>query len=282
MSKLFALALCLTSAAQAETVLWKATGALTTGTGVFQRQDLSPSDSVTLRITYDDDAIPDVPTPLLGRTDSDYREAINLKIEITIGSYLWEGTVSSAKKGFPYTFFTRVKDPFPTAESFDIQITSDDQGSFSSFPFRLGDSLASFFLDFNGANSSLLDSGISVGDIHPEHLSSATGKISTGVGNELSFTIDPASLEILFEKDETVAPIVVIPSISVTNNSVSLTWQSDFRFRYLIEATDDLSSETWNPIETRFGTDTMLTREYVRADHPNYFRISTLQRTDPE
>ena len=267
--------------ALAETVLWKATGTLTDGTGVFFRDDLPPDAPVSLRITYRDDAILDPVAVTFGRNDSDYFQDIHLEIEIEIGDYTWKGLVETADKGFPYTFFPKLNDPSPTPEDLEMRLDSEDQANFSSFPFRLGDSSASIFLDFLGTNSSFLGSGISPNAIDTALLSTATGTISTGVGNDLTFSIDPSSLEILFESDEPVAPIAPVVSASVTSDTVTLSWQSDFRFRYRVESTSDLSSETWDEIEIRNGTDLVITRDYVRAEHPNYFRVEPIERDTP-
>lgn len=284
MSKFLALILCLASGVKAETVLWKANGSLTTGTGLFQRQDLSPDDPVVIRMTYRDDAIQEVTSGLSfgGRIDSDYWQNIDLKITISVGSYTWEGAVVTANRGSPFTFFTRDKVETATPESVEVKISTTDQGSFSSFPFRLGQSSASFFLNFLGANSALLGSGISADQIHPEHLSTANGRISTGLGNDLSFTIDPTSLEVLFEADEVTPPIAPPASIFTTSETVILSWQSDSRFRYRVESTPDLFSDLWTEIETRFGTDTTITRTYPRPSSTLFYRIISLERTPPE
>ena len=268
----------LTSPLHAETVLWKATGSLTSGTGVFLRNDLSSDDPVTIRMTYDDGATQDITTNTFGRVDSDYWENIDLQITISTGTYTWEGTVGTADMDSPYTFFTQVKDPFPTAESLQAKLSTTDQGEFSSFPFRLAESTSSFFLDFRGTNSSLLGSGIRADDIHPEHLATAIGKISTGVGNDLSFSIEPSSLEILFEKDDVILPPAPEPSIAATSGSATLTWQSDFRFRYRVESTANLSAVSWTILETRNGTGTDISRTYPATNSPLFYRVVSFPR----
>ena len=269
------LAIC--TSLHAETVLWKSSGNLTTGTGVFFREDLSPNDPVAIRITYDDQAIQQLRAEALGQVESDYRTNIDLEATITIGSYTWKGIVESATTATPTTFITITK-LFPGAEIVTLTISSVDNGTFSDFPFRLGESTSAITLDFRGANNSFLDSGISADDIHPEELSSATGKITTGVGNDLSFTIDPTSLEVLFEADETIPPVAPVLSASSTTDNFILKWQSDFRFQYRVEATSDLASETWEVVETRFGTDAVITRTYPLDSAPLFYRVVALER----
>lgn len=268
-------ALC--TSIQAETVLWKATGNLTTGTGVFLRQDLSPDDPVTIRITYDDQAIPQLRGSALGQLDSDYRTSINLRVILTSGSYTWEGFVESAATTIPTTFLT-ITNTFQSLERVQLDISSADNGTFPNFPFRLGESDSSLFLNFRANSRDFLGSGISAGDIHPAELSSATGKISTGVGNNLTFTIEPTSLEVLFEADETITPIAPVLTTSTNSENFILTWQSDFRFRYRVESTSDLSSDTWDEVETRFGTDAIITRIYPLTSSALFYRVVALER----
>ena len=270
-------ALFLTATAQSEVVLWKATGALTTGTGVFQRQDLSPDDPVTLRITYDDQATQQVLATVFGRVESAYRTEVSLKVIITAGTYTWEGFVDSATTTDPTTFHTFTFS-YASPEKVKFTVSSTDNATFPTFPYRLAESTSSIFLDFQGTNNTFLDSGISELDIHSEALSSATGKISTGVGNDLSFTIDPASLEVLKEANEVVPPSAPEPSIEAASDSISLSWQSDFRFRYRVESTNDLSAATWDAVETRNGTDAVITRSYPVADPSLFYRIVALER----
>ena len=277
MPKFLALILSLTTAAQAEIVLWTTTGALTSGTGVFERADLPPGDPVTIRVTYDDQATQQIRGEALGQIQSDYRTDINLRITITSGENTWEGFVESGDSTGPTTFFTVIA-PFQTSERADFTIDSIDNGSFPSFPFRLGQSAASIFLDFNGANNAFLGSGISATDIHPEELSSATGTISNGVGNRLSFTIDPTSLEVILEADEIVPPIAPVLSLATTPTTALLSWQSDFRFRYQVESTADLSAPVWDIVETRFGTDAIITRIYPRPSRTLFYRVVALER----
>ena len=284
MSKFQALAFfgLLSLSARAETVLWKATGTITEGTGVFFRNDLPPDAPLTIRVTYDDQAIPQNRVNLVfpGRFEDDYRTGIDLRVIVTAGSYLWEGFVNSAAATGPTTFHTFTYS-YPSAEAIKLTIDSSDGGTFPSFPFRLGDGFASLKFDLGGSDNTFLDSGIAPLAINLSALSTGTGIISTGVGNDLDFSIDPTSVEILFEADEVIPPTAPIVSASHTSESISLTWQSDFRYRYRVETTDDLSSQAWTEIETRNGTDTIITRDYERADFPNYFRIVVIERQGP-
>ena len=266
------------AASQAETVLWKATGKVDRLSGSFDGQDLSIGDPLEFRMTHSDDVEPDPVTEVFGRVESDYRENINLKITITSGSRTWKGEVTSANSGSPRTFFTKITNPFPTAEFVEITATTLDQATFSSFSFRQGDETAEIFLSFLGANNEFLQGGISVLGFSLSNLASATGTLSTGTDNEFDFTLSKDSLEILFEDDE----VIPLPQFTVTAEmspeSIALTWPTDLRFRYRVETTTDLAAETWTVLETRNGTDTPATRSYPLADGTRFYRIVAIER----
>lgn len=278
MSKFQALAFLISaSLAQGETVLWTATGALTGTTGVFLRDDLPSDTPVTIRITYDDQAIPQNRSsfPSLGASENDYRTNLNLSIVITAGSYQWEGFVGSGSTSTPTTFNVRTSNF--SAETIEINIDSDDSGEFTQFPFRLAESDASIELDLRGANSNFLGFGISPSAIDPTILQTASLQISTGIGNALNASLDPSSFTILFESEEPVEPITPIPSIIINSENLSLFWHSDIRFRYQVEATSDLAATDWTVLETRDGTDTPITRTYPLSNGFQFYRVRAIQ-----
>lgn len=271
--------LSLAPLSQAESILWKATGSITSTSGAFVDDALPNDTKVAIRMTYDDRAVQDVITETFGRVDSDYRTGIDLKIVVTIGNFAWEGFVQTGAEPIPYTFFTKLKDPFPTPESIDAVISEPDNGSFNTFPFGLEGGQNSMALNFTGTNSQFLEGGISVGDITLDHLASASGTIKTGPsGNELKFSIAPDSLEILKESDEIVPPTAPIVDISTTTDNVTLSWQSEFRFRYRIESTTDLSADDWNEVETRNGTGTPISRSYPISNTLLFYRVVAIER----
>jgi len=258
MPQLQTLALFVLSAIQlqAETVLWTASGTLGTGTGLFQRQDLPPGAPLQIRVTYDDQAVQQVRSQIFGQTTSDYRTNIQLNITITSGDHTWEGFVDSADSPpLPTTFLTITSTPSPNLNFIDqiqIDLSSEDNGTFPSFPFRLGDSTASFELDLIGNNNTFLDFGISPDDFNLSELGAFTGCIATGVGNALPFTLDPASLVVIFEADESIDPFS--PPLSLTTTG------------------------SWNSIDNRFGTDATITRTYPRTEEKLFYRVVTLPR----
>jgi len=125
MSKLqtLAFAVLTTASLPAEVVLWTANGTLGSGTGLFSRDDLLPDDPITIRVTYNDQATPDIRGQAVGRTEIDYRTDINLTVTISTDDYTWQGFVESASGLSPTTFVT-VTNTFPLIESVDITVLS--------------------------------------------------------------------------------------------------------------------------------------------------------------
>ena len=280
MSKLQAVGfLALSVAAPGEIVVWKASGSLDEGNGVLLREDLAANTQLKIRVTYDDAAIPQnrVNLPFPGRFEDDFRTNIKLGIILTVGNFEWQGFVESASPDAPTTFHTFTF-KYPGAEVIDLTIDTSDNGTFPKFPFRIAEEPARFELSLRGTNNTFLGSGIAPLAIDPSALSSATGIVSNGTGNNLGFTLEPSAFEILFEKDELLPPIAPMVSSVISNNSISLTWLSDIRFRYRIEGTSDLSASGWTTVETRNGTSTPITRSYPLANNFRFYRVVAIQR----
>lgn len=286
MSKFLTLALLilLISPALAETVLWKATGTLDSGTGVFLRQDLSPGDPVTIRMTYSDQAErrekSAIPPGLLGpgrQSTSAFRTGLNLSVTVNVGNYSWEANVENGTESATFSFFVK-EGTLPLPEEVKANIAAGDGGEFPSFPFALNQSANQLSLAFISSNNTFIDSGITATSFSPEFLTSGSGEISTGVGNKLAFTLEPSSLKVLFEEDETITPVAPVLTTSTDSENFILTWQSDFDFRYRVESSFDLSSDTWDEVETRFGTDAIITRTYPLTSSVLFYRVVALER----
>jgi len=271
--------LALSLAAPGEIVVWKASGSLDEGNGVLLREDLPAGTPLTIRVTYDDAAIPQnrVNLPFPGRFEDDFRTNIKLGIILTVGNFEWQGFVESASPDAPTTFHTFTF-KYPGAEVIDLTIDTSDNGTFPKFPFRIAEEPARFELSLRGTNNTFLGSGISPSGIELSALSTANGLISNGDGNELSFTLEPSSFEIFLEKDEVLPPVAPMVSSSVSEDSISLSWLSDIRFRYRIEGTSDLSAAQWTELETRNGTSTPITRSYPFANTFRFYRVVAIQR----
>jgi hypothetical protein len=262
----------------AETVLWKAKGAITSATGTFQGAAIEPGTEVGIRITYNDQAPPNIFTNVLGRIETEYLTEIELTFEIKVGTRIWKASVNSAESDTPRTFVTKASS-FPGAERVELLISSEDNGIFLNFPLRTSESNTLIDLNFASATNSFLTSGISAVSIQPREITTALGVIRTGSpNNQLNFSITPSTIEVLNEADELVSPTAPKISSHINGDSISLSWLSDRRFRYRIEGTSDLSAEQWVTVETRNGTSTPITRSYPLANRFRFYRVVAIER----
>lgn len=266
------------SALQAETVLLSGSGTITAGLGNFQRSELPIGSPISFRVTYDDQATAAVSQDILGISFTNFNQNINLNISISAGPLTWTGLVTSAPDNAPLTF-TTLTSAIPTgAEVISLRLDSEENGTFSSFPFRLSGEPSVIELTLSGQDNSFLGTGISVADIDLSNLETLAGTISSTDANTLDFEIDLTSVNLLFERDEMLPFPAIIPQISVAGDSVSLTWQSDALLDYVVESTDDLSSATWTTLETIQGTGTNLTHSLVDTNSRSFFRVITQTR----
>lgn len=263
---------------EAETVLWKANGAITSATGTFQHAAIESGKKVEIRITYNDQSTPDIFTNILGRIETEYLTEVGLTFEIKVGTRIWKALVNSAESDTPRTFVTRASS-FPGAERVEMLISSEDNGTFFSFPLRTSERNTLIDLNFSSATNSFLTSGISAASIQPSKITHALGIIQTGsTDHQLTFSITPSTIEVLNEADESVRPTAPKISSEINGDSISLSWLSDRRFRYRIEGTSDLSANQWATVETRNGTSTHISRSYPLANRLQFYRVVAIER----
>lgn len=276
---------CLMAPAFGEIVLWTASGTVDSATGNFDVPSLSADTPVSIRMTYDDRAIPDKPfNNFLGRVSTDYRTDIDLTIRVTIGEFQWEGNVTTGISGTanslnifppPYTLVTDVKSSSST-ESFTALLHSGDGATFSKFPFQIDEDLLRMNLDFKGPNT-FLDGGIEVFDINHEFINTASGFIRMDdTVNEteslLNYTINPDSVSVINLKDEPFSPEI---EFSTPGDDVVLNWRSDPRFSYRIEHTTNPEDAEWTNLESIDGTGAEISRTYSRTETTGFYRIIT-------
>ncbi len=264
---------------QAEIVLWRAAGTISATTGTFEDSSLPPGEAVSIRMTYDDRALPDKPyNQSIGLVDTDYRTNVNLAIQITIGDHTWQGAVETGAGGTPsavgtlpppYTLVTKLRS-FATNEEFEAQIHSGDLGDFDKFPFQVEGALSIINLNFKGPNT-FLGIGIESLEVTPSLITTATGSISSGA-SQLRFDINPSSVEVL-----DLAQVPVSPAIhfSTQGDDVRINWRSSSFFSYRIERSLTLDDDGWTTIEAINGTGAAFTRQYPRGESPEFYRIVT-------
>ena len=91
----------------AETVLWKARGAITSATGTFQDAAIESGSEVEIRITYNDQSTHDIFTNILGRIETEYLNEIDLTFEIKVATRMWKALVNPAESVTSRSFVTR-------------------------------------------------------------------------------------------------------------------------------------------------------------------------------
>ena len=263
---------------EAETVLWKASGAITSATGTFQDAAIESGTKVEIRITYNDQSTPDIFTNILGRIETEYLTEVGLTFEIKVGTRIWKALVNSAESDTPRTFVTRASS-FPGTERVEMLISSEDNGTFFNFPLRTSERNTLIDLNFTSITNSFLTSGISAASIQPSEITHALGIIQTGsTDHQLTFSITPSTIEVLNEADGSVRPTAPKISSEINGDSISLSWLSDRRFRYRIEGTSNLSADQWVTVETRNGTSTQIFRSYPLANHFQFYRVVAIER----
>lgn len=265
-----------------ETVLWTGTGNVGTVTGSLNESGIVTGDPVSFRMTYNDQAIPEITRAVnFGSAlvaDSYFPNDLDLRVTITIGSLIWEATVEGDNGMTPYTLFVTEASLLPP-ERVTATLGSSDETNFVSFPFQASGGPSEIRLEFTSASDQFISSGISSLALNPLAITSASGRILTGSpANQLSFTIDPSSVEIIDEEDVVIAPEAPLVSIATDETEVTLSWFGDIRFRYRVEFSEDLSNDSWTTVETRNGTQTNISRSYPLSAGAGFYRIVAIDR----
>lgn len=270
MKATLALLSLLVTSLQAEIVLWKASGSITSASETFNDESLPIGSPVSIRMTYNDQSEEVILKSVLGDVESDFRTGIDLTLTIKIGNRTWEGKTVSGISALPHTFFTKVRSFTSTPESVTATVDTRDNGSFSSFPLGAPDSPHTIELNFLGPKT-FLGVGIESLEIDPSVITNATGLLKSG-SSQLQFDIEPASVQVLDLAREPVPPVI---NVSTPGNLFRINWRSSPFFTYRIERSLTLHSDSWSTVETINGTGAAFTRQYPRGESPEFYRIAT-------
>lgn len=257
------------ASSKAETVLWTAQGTVTTATGEFEGPSIEQA--VQIRMTYNDESIAENPhRNVLGSIDREYRQEIDLNIEITIGEQSWIGEVNTAPSALPRTLVTEERSFGTTSESIEVILDTSDGATITASDSA--NEATELQLEFIGSQQ-FLTIGIQSDQLNAEEITSASGSITgTTSSDQLSFTLDPTTVEII-----TLLPTPVTPLISAAteNNNFIISWLSSQEFSYRIEQTTELEDNDWIPVITINGTGDSISRTFPLTTPPTYFRIVT-------
>ncbi|NRB26294.1 MAG: hypothetical protein HRU37_01270 [Roseibacillus sp.] len=229
-------------------VKWTATGRVQFVHGADLLQVAAIDDPVSIELSYDNASEGHVFRQFFDLSDQlfwqqeEYYDAIDIDLRIRIGGNTWRGTLVSGSEGPPYSIEIQdVKVAGDTVDFFKVTVAGEDGGDFPSFPG--GVTL--------GANPSLRvefrDESTDGGD-PPDYLDStdlkcvsqsftriteARGSISSGTGQLINFTMDPATIR------TQLAEVRAIELKKVTYDhefeEVSLTWASTPGKFYVIQ-----------------------------------------------
>ncbi|YCM45626.1 hypothetical protein V2O64_06295 [Verrucomicrobiaceae bacterium 227] len=259
---------------QGEVVLWRATGNITSTSGSFVDPSLAPGEAVTIRMTYDDQTAEVIEKSTVGDIESDFRTEIDLTVTVQIGTRKWQAHVFSGGSLSPATFYTKIRNFSTSPESVTATVDSRDNGTFASFPFGPNDETRSIKLDFLGPKT-FIGTGIESREIDPSVITTASGAIQSG-SSQLKFEITPSSVEILNLAQEPVSPKI---NFSTPGNQFLIEWRSSPFFTYRIERSFTLDDNGWMEVETINGTGAAFSRQYLRGDSPEFYRIVTDSKT---
>lgn len=189
-------------------VKWIGSGRVEFVRGTELLQVASVDDSVSIELSYDNASQGHVFRQIFDLSDQlfwqqeEYYDAIDIDLRITIGGNTWRGTLASGSEGPPYSIEVQdVRLAGDTVDFFKVTVAGEDGGNFPSFP---GDAIL-------GANPSLrVEFRDDSGDGEPPgyldstdlecvaqsftRISEARGSISSGSGQLINFTIDPATI----------------------------------------------------------------------------------------
>lgn len=254
---------------KAETALWTAQGTVTTATGEFEGTPLEQA--VQIRMTYNDEAVAEAPhRNVLGSVDIEYRQEIDLNVEIIIGEQSWIGEVNTAPSALPRTLVTEEKG-FGTAPEF-IEVILDTSDAATITPSDSASDATELLLEFIGSQE-FIAGGIKSTQLNAEEITSASGSITgTSSADQLTFTIDPTTIEIV---TFVLTPVTPVITTTIENNRLNISWLSSVEFSYRIEQITELEENNWVPIISIDGTDDTLSRTFPLTTPPTYFRIVT-------
>ena len=133
----------------------------------------------------------------------EYYSSIDVDLVVRIGEHTWRGILGSGSSGPPYSIEVQdVKVGGDTADRFRVTVAEDDGGTFPSFPGGLTETdTPRIQIEFSDLSSgvetapSYLDStDLTCVSQSITRITAARGFISTGSGDLINFSVDPASI----------------------------------------------------------------------------------------
>ena len=231
---------------KASTVVWTATGTVSSASGVYAADGITADTPVSVEMKYDDQAGRDVPRDLSGLgipiKDLDYRNAIKLSISITIGDVLWHGQVETGSSGSPYTLFLKLNGTDGGSESLTATVQETDGATFDLFPLESGPENKLIQLLFSSSDNDFLTDEISASAIQDELITAASGSFQSGPSNKVLFSLDPTSVSVF---NESLIPTTPVIRLLKTNDNLALSWESELGVHYKLQSSLTLEEDSW-------------------------------------
>lgn len=225
-------------ASSADTIQIKARGTLTEIAGEsFAKLSLSPGQAMEWEMSYSDEGNYSFLSQFGFVSIGEFREAPDLRVTLRAGNYTWKGQAKASERlSLRVIEFTDYQSRLGTgaAEKARFIAESVNGAAFSAFPGEVGageNAISLELLDAMPPYAMIDQISLDVGEI-----TKASGVVSTGAGNALRFTLDPAS----FEKEVTETRRVPLLSLSIRDGGVRLSWAAMAKTAYEIRVSRDL------------------------------------------
>ena len=264
-------------------VKWTGSGRVQFVRGADFLKVAAADDPVSIELSYDNAGQGQVFRQLFDLSDQlfwqqeEYYAAIDVDLRITIGGNTWHGTLASGAEGPPYSIEVQdVRVAGDTVDFFKVTVAEEDGGTFPSFPggaaLGANPSLRVEFRDASttaGAPDYLHSTDLECVSQSFTRISEARGSISSGAGQLINFTIDPASIQTRLVDVE----VLDLKKVTYDNefDEVALTWASTPGKFYVIEyLADDLC---WREKSSVFAVSTETTWVVLPFGDSELYRV---------
>ena len=263
----------------AERVYWNATGKVSEVVGAgFAGLGVAVDDEVELEFSYDDGAggtgVEGFPNFHEG---IDYRENIDLEVDVVIGGQAWSGSIASSTGGLPRTFEVTdvINSLLGGIEKVAPNASSKHGAAFSSFPGASGsgvNELSAKFVDAVSPFHFLFTTDIPTGAfVTLCEITSASGQIKAGA-EQINYVIDLSSIRV----GDGTPPVASEPftvEIARVGLEIELSWEATSEKCYRIQRSSDL--KVWTEIAAIYAFSSFQSYLFAPIGDPSaeYYRI---------
>ena len=229
-------------------VQWTASGSVSFVRGEHFLQVATEGAPVSIELSYDNASEGDIFRQIFDFNDQlfwqqeEYYDDIDVSLSVTIGDNTWRGTLGSGSSGSPYSIEIQdVKLAGDTVDFFRVTVAGEDGGNFPVFPGGgIPGANPSMRVEFrdesteDGEAPDYLDStDLACVSQSITRITEARGLISNGLGQVISFTVDPTTIRARLSALEEIelSKVVYDPEF----DEILLTWVSTPGKFYIIQ-----------------------------------------------